>query len=142
MILKACALPDALLDFLLVSLNSSLSPAGNNRFSDSGNFTFEGAVGFRVTWSASEQCLVPVGQGESASACPAHPRPRVQTPLTMRPRAAGSIVVERLSREKEDMGTKYTNLLATMGVPMLYRKTVTGETAMWRQGAQFPPSLR
>uniref|UniRef100_A0A7S2WVG3 Ketopantoate reductase C-terminal domain-containing protein n=1 Tax=Rhizochromulina marina TaxID=1034831 RepID=A0A7S2WVG3_9STRA len=68
-------------------------------FNESGNWTFEGAVGFRVVWDESGTCLGPLKHG--------------------------SIVVERLSRDKADMGTKYTNLLETMGIPMLFQKTVT-----------------
>jgi len=43
----------------------------------------------------------------------------------LRPLLPGSIIMERLSKEKAEHGLKFDNLIATMDIPILYRKVLT-----------------
>jgi len=68
-------------------------------FEDSGNIMFDGAVGLHVVRLPQTNALCCL--------------------------AGGSLVAERLSREKVDWGTKYLNLLESSMVPILFRKVLT-----------------
>mmetsp|Transcript_4240 Transcript_4240/g.5413 ORF Transcript_4240/g.5413 Transcript_4240/m.5413 type:complete len:429 (+) Transcript_4240:46-1332(+) len=61
---------------------------------------FDGAVSFHIVKGLSDQVLRPLIKGQN-------------------------LVLERLTAEKAEFGSNYVNLLSTMEIPILFRKTLT-----------------
>lgn len=70
---------------------------------ETGNFSFDGVAGMHVVEDLNTGALKMLSKG-------------------------GSLVIERLSRDKTDWGNKYINLLSTMDVNILFRKLLTPHT--------------